>query len=151
QARLVLHGQSYEEAEVEAWRIARDEGLRFISPYNDPDVIAGQGTVALELLEQLPDTMGSQHAITLLVPVGGGGLISGIALWAKAIDPAVRVIGVQPAASAVLAASLQAGHIVTLPDAPSLADGLAGSVDADTITFPLMQRYVGELLLVSEA
>jgi threonine dehydratase len=144
--QLALHGQSYDEAEAEALRIARDEQWRFISPYNDPAVMAGQGTMGIEIFEQLPS------ASMLLVPVGGGGLISGIAAWAKTLNPALQVIGIQPVVSAVMTASLQAGHMVTLPDdEPSLADGLAGGVAADTMTFALIQRLVDAMLLVSEA
>jgi len=147
--RLILQGDTYDDAEREALRIAQAEGRAFVSPYNNPAIIAGQGTVGCEILEQVPGA--SVAPLVLLVPVGGGGLISGVALWAKAIDPTIRIIGIQPAVSAVMAASLPAGEIVTLPDAPSLADGLAGSVAADTITLPLMQRLVDEMLLVSEA
>jgi threonine dehydratase len=142
--RVVLFGDSYDQAEAEALRIAQTEGRRFVSPYNHPGVIAGQGTLGIEILEQLPE------AELLLVPVGGGGLISGVALWAKSVNPAIRVVGVQPAVSAVMAASLTAGRIVALPDAPSLADGLAGSIETDTITLALMKRLVDEVLLVSE-
>lgn len=142
---LRLHGATYDDAEAEALRIARDDQRYFLSPYNDRAVIAGAGTVALELLEQLP------QSDVLLVPVGGGGLISGILMWAKAVNPSIRVIDIQPEASAVMAASLQAGRMVTLPDLPSLADGLAGGVDADTITLPILQTYLDDMLLVSEA
>lgn len=149
--RLIVQGDSYDDAEAEALRIASAEGRAFVSPYNNPAIIAGQGTVGMEILEQLPAAGGTATtAPILIVPVGGGGLISGIALWVKAIDPAIRIIGVQPAVSAVLTASLSTGKIVTLPDHPSLADGLAGSIEADTITLPLLQRLVDEMLLVSE-
>ncbi len=147
--RLILQGNSYDDAEREALRIAQTEGRAFVSPYNNPAIIVGQGTVGCEILEQLPDA--SAAPLVLLVPVGGGGLITGVALWMKAIDPTMRIIGIQPAVSAVMAASLPSGQIVTLPDVPSLADGLAGSVAADTITLPLMQRLVDEMVLVSEA
>ncbi len=141
---LRLHGATYDDAEAEALRIAHDDHRHFLSPYNDRAVIAGAGTVALELLEQLP------QCDVLLVPVGGGGLMSGVLLWAKAVKPAIRVIGIQPEASAVMAASLQAGRMVTLEDQPSLADGLAGGVDSHTITLPILQTYLDEMLLVSE-
>lgn len=142
--QLLIHGASYDDAEAEALRIARDEGRRFLSPYNDTAVIAGQGTLAIELLEQLP------NSDVILVPVGGGGLLSGVLLWVKAINPRIRVIGIQPAVSSVMAESLQAGQIVTIPDRPSLADGLAGSVEHDTITFPIAQHYLDEMCVVSE-
>lgn len=142
--RIVRHGASYDEAEAEARRIERAEGLQFISPYNDPAVIAGQGTVAVELLEQLPS------AELLLVGVGGGGLISGVALWAKAVNPAIRVVGVQAANSAAMLAAVRAGRLVPAPDLPTLADGLSGGIEAGSITFPLVQRLVDEIVAVSE-
>ncbi len=142
--QLVLHGQSYDEAEQEALRIARVEGRRFVSPYNDPAIIAGQGSVGVEIGEQLPSTE------LVLVPVGGGGLISGVALWLKALNPALRIIGVQPSVSATMAAALRAGHMLTMPSEPSLADGLAGGIDPETITFGLIQRLVADIVTVSE-
>lgn len=142
--RVIRHGASYDEAEAEARRIERAEGLRFISPYNDHAVIAGQGTVAVELLEQLP------AAEVLLVGVGGGGLISGVALWAKAVNPAIRVVGVQAANSAAMLAAVRAGRLVPAPDLPTLADGLSGGIEAGSITFPLVQRLVDAIVAVSE-
>jgi threonine dehydratase len=145
--RLLLHGNGYDAAEAEALRLASDEGMHFVSPYNHPAVIAGQGTVACEIFEQLAD----RPAPILLVGVGGGGLISGVGLWAKAVAPATRLIGVQAANSAAMHAALQAGQIVTAPDEPTLADGLAGNLEPGSITFSLVQQLVDELLLVSEA
>jgi threonine dehydratase len=143
--RLILHGQGYDQAEAEALRLARAGGLRFISPYNHPAVITGQGTLGAEIFEQLPD------ADTLLVGVGGGGLISGVGIWAKAVSPDARVIGVQAERSAAMLASLQAGQIVTAPDLPTLADGLAGNLEPHSITFPIVRRVVDAMLAVSEA
>jgi threonine dehydratase len=142
---VVQAGASYDEAEAAAVRIAHEEGLRFISPYNHPDVIAGQGTIGAEILEQLPG------AEVLIVSVGGGGLISGIGLWAKAMNPNIRIVGVQAESSAAMLASLQAGQIVPVPDLPTLADGLAGNIEAGSITFPLVQRLVDMLIAVGEA
>ncbi len=146
--RLILHGQGYDAAEAEALRLARSEGYSFISPYNHPDVIAGQGTLGIEMLEQLPE-----HAAppVIIVGVGGGGLISGIALWAKALDPRIRIIGVQAAQSAAMHAALAAGMIVPAPDKPTLADGLAGNLEPGSITFPIVQQHVDRMLTVSEA
>lgn len=143
-ARVIRHGASYDEAEAEALRLARDGGLRFVSPYNHPDVIAGQGTLGVEILEQLPD------ADALIVGVGGGGLISGVGLWAKAINPAIRVIGVQAENSAAMLASLAAGRIVGAPDLPTLADGLSGGIEPGSITFALTQQVADMLIAVSE-
>ena len=116
----------------------------FVSAYNDPWVIAGQGTLALEALSELPE------ATTLLVPVGGGGLISGIGLWAKAVSPGLRLIGVQSEASPAMHDAIAAGKIVPASDWPSLPDGLAGNLEAGSITFELTHRFVDEMVLVSE-
>ena len=141
---LRLLGETYDEAEQAAKELAANEGYRFLSLYNDPAVIAGQGTLGREVLEQLP------NAEVLLVAVGGGGLISGIGLWAKALNPAIEIIGVQATNSAAMHASLAAGSIVSTPDLPTLADGLAGGIEAESMTFPLVQRLVDRLVLVSE-
>ncbi len=144
-ARMIQVGRSYDEAEAEALRLAREEELRFISPYNHPDVVAGQGTLGIEVFEQLPG------AEVLLVGVGGGGLIGGIGLWARAINPNIRIVGVQAENSAAMLAALQAGKIVAAPDLPTLADGLAGGIEPGSITFPIVQRVVDMLIAVSEA
>lgn len=143
-ARLVRTGTSYDEAEAAALLIAREQGLRFVSPYNHPEVIAGQGTLGAETLEQLPD------AELLIVGVGGGGLIAGVGLWAKAINPSIRIVGVQAENSAAMLASLRAGQIVAAPDEPTLADGLAGGIEPGAITFPLVQRVADMVIAVSE-
>jgi threonine dehydratase len=124
---------------------AADSGRVFVSPYNDPEVIGGQGTIAVELLRQL------EGMDTVLVPVGGGGLIAGIGGLLKARDPAIRIVGCQPAASAVLAASVAAGRIVELPSGPSLSDATLGLVEPGAITFPICQRCVDEWIMVQEA
>jgi threonine dehydratase len=144
-ARVLQIGATYDDAELAALRIAREEGLRFVSPYNAPDVIAGQGTLGVEILEQLPE------AEVLIIGVGGGGLVSGVGLWAKTINPNIRVVGVQAENSAAMLASLQAGAIVSAPDLPTLADGLAGGLEPGSITFPLVQQVVDMLIAVSEA
>jgi threonine dehydratase len=141
---LILEGENYEAAELYARQLERERGLVFVSAYNDQEVIAGQATLALEVLHDLPE------AKVLLVPVGGGGLISGVGLWAKTVSPQIKLIGVQSEASPAMHAALAAGKIVSAPDLPSLADGLAGNLEADTLTFELAQRYVDEVVLVSE-
>lgn len=143
-AQIVIAEGEYDEAELLALRLASEENLRFISPYNHPEVIAGQGTVGLEMLEQLP------NAEILLVSVGGGGLISGIALWAKAINPAIKVVGVQAEHSAAMLAALQAGQLVTVASSPTLADSLAGNLEPDAITFPMVQQLVDLVVAVGE-
>ncbi|MFV9507665.1 MAG: threonine/serine dehydratase [Oscillochloridaceae bacterium umkhey_bin13] len=143
-ATIIQRGADYGAAEAAALQLARDEGMRYISPYNHPAVIAGQGTLGIEILEQLPT------AEVLILGVGGGGLISGVACWAKAINPQIRIIGVQAEASAAMIASLHAGQIVTAPDLPTLADGLAGAIEPGSITFPMVQHLVDLLVAVSE-
>jgi threonine dehydratase len=142
---LIEHGADYDAAEAFAHELAARRGLTFVSPYNDPAVIAGAGTVALEILLDLPE------AGLLVVPVGGGGLASGVGLVAKAIDPAVRVVGAQPAASTAMHAALAAGRLAPVAEEPTLADGLAGNVEPGSITFPLIQQYLDDLILVDEA
>ena len=139
-----IHGSEYMEAEKEAKRIASGENRIFISPYNDVDVIAGHGTIALELLEDQP------HIDVVLVPVGGGGLISGIAAAIKALSPNTRVIGVQPSASPVMYESLRRGRIVELEIGESIAESLLGGIEADSITFELCRRYVDDFIVVEE-
>ncbi len=140
----LLIGADYDEAEVEAPRIAAARGLTFVSPYDDPAVIAGAGTVALEILLDLPD------AGTIVVPVGGGGLASGIGVVARTLAPEVLTIGVQSEASAAMAASLAAGAIVPVASDPTLADGLAGNIAAGSITFPLVQQNIERVETVPE-
>jgi threonine dehydratase len=140
----LLIGADYDEAEAEAPQIAADRGLTFVSPYDDPAVIAGAGTVALEILLDLPG------AGTIVVPVGGGGLASGIGLVTRTLAPDARTIGVQSEASAAMAASLVAGAIVPVASDPTLADGLAGNIAAGSITFPLVRQYIERVETVPE-
>lgn len=144
-AELILHGPTYDEAETEGLRLARDGPMRFISPYNDEAVIAGGGTVALEILEDLPTTR------VIVVPTGGGGLISGVGVAAHGLDSGVTVYGVQSEASPALHAALEHGEVVTVPVGDSLADGLSGNIEKDSITLGLIQQHVHEMTLVSEA
>jgi threonine dehydratase len=142
-ARVVLHGSVYDEAMAEALRLREAQGLTLIHPFDDPAVIAGQGTIGLELLEQCPEMD------TVVVPVGGGGIIAGIATAIKAVRPEVRIVGVE---SAVLPAALrarEAGQPVVIPPAETIADGIAVRRTGD-LTFPLMQRWVDDLVTVDE-
>jgi threonine dehydratase len=141
--RLVLHGEGYSEAEAHALDLVAREGGRYVSPYNDPDVIAGQGTIARELLEQVPN-LG-----TVVVPVGGGGLVSGIALGLAGTG--VRVIGVESEASPSMSAAVAAGGIVPITVEPTLADGLAGNLEPGAITVDIALENHLEILTVSEA
>jgi threonine dehydratase len=141
--RLVLHGEGYSEAEAHALDLVAREGGRYVSPYNDPDVIAGQGTIARELLDQVPN-LG-----TVVVPVGGGGLVSGISLGLAGTD--VRVIGVESEASPSMSAAVAAGGIVPITVEPTLADGLAGNLEVGAITVDIALHNKIEILTVSEA
>ncbi len=138
----ILFGATYDDAENEALRRARDEGLTYISPYNNALVIAGQGTIAMEIIDVLPDVR------RVIVPVGGGGLISGVALAIKTIQPAARVIGVSPAASPDMLNTITGmAHPLSFE---TLADALPGAIETGSITLDLTRRYVDDLVLVSE-
>jgi threonine dehydratase len=139
---LVARGNSYDDAEAHALTLA-DQGATFVSPYNDPDTIVGQGSIALELFDQVPDLR------TIVVPIGGGGLISGVAL-AATLRPGVRVVGVQGAASAAVLAAVNAGGVTPIDVQPTLADGLAGNLEAGTVTIDLVRRHVAEIVTVDE-
>ncbi|XDZ66482.1 hydroxyectoine utilization dehydratase EutB [Alphaproteobacteria bacterium LSUCC0684] len=144
-ADVRIIGESQDDAWALSEQLAREEGLVEISPFDDPHVIAGQGTIGLEILESRPDLE------TLIVPVSGGGLIGGIALAAKTIKPSISVIGVSMDRGAAMHASLAAGKPVDVDEVASLADSLGGGIGADNrYTLDLCQRYVDELLLVSE-
>ncbi len=141
--QVVLHGDNYDAAYHHAREIAEKKKLTFVHPYDDPDVIAGQGTVGLEILKQHVDGL---HAI--FVPVGGGGLISGIAAYVKALRPEVKIIGVEPEDADAMDRSLKAGKRVTLDHVSIFADGVAvRQVGAET--FRLCQQYVDEMVIVS--
>lgn len=137
------------DAEREARRQAGIDGRVFVSPYDDPAVIAGQGTIAVELLDQL-DELGWDGVDAVTVAVGGGGLISGIAAWLAAAAPRVRVIGAQPEVDAAMAASVAAGRIVAVEGGATLSHSTAGGVDDDAITFPLCRDLVSEWIRVPE-
>jgi threonine dehydratase len=135
---------NYEEAERLAQQHARDTGDVFVSPYNHPDVIAGAGTIGLELMEDIPGLQ------SVLVPIGGGGLISGIATAIKALDAAIEVIGVEVEASSAFFAARAAGRIVDIAVGETIADGLGGNVDPETITWPVIRDLVDRVMVVSE-
>jgi threonine dehydratase len=134
----------YDEAERQAKAHASGGGGLYISPYSHPDVIAGAGTIGLELLEDLPSLD------TVIVPVGGGGLIGGIGIAVKALSPSTRVVGVEVAASCPFTRSLAAGTLVTIDVGPSLADGLTGNLDPDTITLDIVRDVVDQIVTVDE-
>jgi threonine dehydratase len=139
-----LYGDDCIKAEMFAKHTAEEEGKTFISPYNDPSVIGGQGTVAVELARELG------QIDCVLVPVGGGGLISGIAAHMKAVNPQVEIIGCQPENSKVMYLSLKAGHILDISSLPTLSDGTAGGIEPGAVTFDLCLELVDDFILVSE-
>jgi threonine dehydratase len=140
---LVQHGEGYSEAESLALELAERDGSRYVSPYNDPDVIAGQGTIARELLEQVPN-LG-----TVVVPAGGGGLIAGLTLGLAGAG--VTVIGVESVASPSVSSALAAGGIVPVTVTPTLADGLAGNLEDGAVTIDILLRHHVPVVTVTEA
>lgn len=142
-AEVILHGDNYDACYERAREVERERGLIFIHPFDDPRVIAGQGTIALEVLDQVPDLD------AVIVPVGGGGLIGGVAAALKALRPAARVIGVQSEEMPAMRAALQAGERVTVPAAATIADGIAVR-RVGVHTLALAQRFVDEVVTVSE-
>jgi threonine dehydratase len=141
---LIERGASYDEAEAMARRMERETGATFVSPYNDEDVIAGQGTLALEIMEDAP------QIDAILAPVSGGGLIAGIAIAAKTVDPRIKIYGAEPDATPAMLESLRAGRVVEVKEEETIADGLAGNIEAGSITFPIVQQFVDDIFLVSE-
>ena len=142
-AEVVLVPGVYDDAAREAERLSKEHGYTFAHPFNDPYVIAGQGTIGLEILEQLPDVD------VILVPIGGGGLISGLAYAVKHLKPSCQVIGVQAAGAASMVDSLEAGHILTLPSVHTIADGIQVKTPGD-LTFEMCRQYVDKVVAVSE-
>jgi threonine dehydratase len=142
-AEVVLHGANYDEACVEATRLCEAEGMTFIHPFDDSIVMAGQGTIGLELLEQVPQLQ------AVVVPIGGGGLIGGIACAIKESRPDIRVVGVQTSRLPSMAMAVEQRHPVTLAPATTIADGIAVRRAGDT-TFPVIDKYVDEIVTVDE-
>ena len=142
-AEVLLHGANYDEAFAEAMRQCDEQELTFIHPFDDPDVMAGQGTIGLELLEQVPQLEAA------VVPIGGGGLIGGVACAIKELRPEVRLVGVQTSRLPSMAAAVEAHHPVTVEPATTIADGIAVR-RAGELTVPVVERYVDEIVTVDE-
>lgn len=142
-AEVVLAGDIYDEAYEHALKLAEENGLTFIHPFNDLQVAAGQGSIAKEIIDELPD------ADCILVPIGGGGLAAGVATLAKMMNPSIKVIGVEPAGAASMKASLDAGHVVKLPSANTIADGTAVLEPGDAV-FPYIQENVDEIITIDD-
>ncbi|MBA1147772.1 threonine ammonia-lyase, biosynthetic [Ectothiorhodospiraceae bacterium WFHF3C12] len=141
--RVVLHGDSYDEAKAQADKLVRERGMTFIPPYDDPEVIAGQGTVGMEILHQHPRQLDA-----IFVPVGGGGLIAGIAVYIKHLRPDIRIIGVEPEDAPTLHAAMQAGKRVTLDEVGIFVDGVAVR-QIGKETFRVARQHVDDVILVS--
>lgn len=145
-AEVRIVGRSQDDAQKESLRLVAEEGLTEISPFDDPAVVAGQGTIGLELMEQRPDLA------AILIPLSGGGLAAGVALAAKAINPGVRTIGISMDRGAAMHDSIRAGRPVEVEEVPSLADSLGGGIGLDNrLTFALCRDLLDEIVLVSEA
>ncbi|MGI6226967.1 MAG: threonine ammonia-lyase [Peptococcales bacterium] len=142
-ANVVLHGGVYDDAYNKAIEIQKETGATFVHAFDDPEVIAGQGTIGLEILDELPDVD------VILAPIGGGGLISGIAVAVKTLKPSVKIIGVEAEGAACVLASRQSGEPQTLTSALTIADGIAVK-SPGTITFDLIQKYVEDVVTVSD-
>jgi threonine dehydratase len=142
-ATVALFGDTYNDAYEHACELSRQTGATYIEAFNDPDIIAGQGTIGLEILADLPDVE------AIVVSIGGGGLISGIATAVKALKPSVRIIGVQASGAASMRAALNAGHLVTLPALNTIADGIATKV-VGNLTLEIVQELVDEVVTVDD-
>jgi len=144
-AEVVIQGKTYDQATEIAVKLQKDRGLTMIHPFDDPYVIAGQGTIGLEIYHELP------YVNTVIVPLSGGGLLGGIALALKSINPDIQTIGVSMDKGAAMAESLAAGKVVEITEEPSLADALVGGLGPENhYTFQLNQQYVDKTILVTE-
>ncbi len=142
-SEVVIHGNVYDESYKEALRLSKEKGYTFVHAFDDYDVICGQGTVGLEIIEKLPDID------EILVPVGGGGLISGIALIAKSLKPSIRVTGVEPSGALTMKTSLHKGHVVELDCCKTTAEGVAVKRPGD-LTYSIVNKYVDGIIEVTE-
>lgn len=142
-ARVVLHGDVFDEAHAEAMRIAREDGLTYVHPFDDPAIMAGQGTVALEIVEAVPDLE------TLVVPIGGGGLISGMSVAARGLRPDIRIIGVQAAGANATHLAFHDRYQGPLPSPATIADGLLTRAPG-TLTLPVIKHTVDDVITISD-
>lgn len=142
-ANVVIYGATFDDAAAEAARLSQERNLTYVHPFNDLRVATGQGTISYEIFSDLPDVD------LILVPIGGGGLASGVATLAKLLNPGVKVIGVEPEGAASMKASLEAGHIVTLPSVETIADGVAVKTPGDQV-FPYLQQHLDDIITVRD-
>ena len=142
-AHVILHGETFDDAAALAGQLVEEKGLTYIPPFNDLDVATGQGTISYEIFQSLPDVD------IILVPIGGGGLAAGVSTLAKLLNPQVQVIGVEPTGAASMKASLEAGHVVTLPKVETIADGVAVKTPGDLV-FPYIQQNVDHIITIDD-
>lgn len=142
-AEVILHGDVYDESCEYAMKLAQEKGYTFIHPFDDLDVVAGQGTIAMEVIKELPTID------IILVPIGGGGLIAGVGTLAKLLNPRVKVIGVEPAKAACMKTSIDAGKVVTLPSANTIADGTAVMTPGEKI-FPYAKKCIDDIITIED-
>ena len=142
-ANVILHGEVFDDAAELAAKLSEEEGLTYVHPFNDLTLATGQGTIAYEIFQDLPDVD------VILVPIGGGGLAAGVSTLAKLLNPNLEVIGVEPTGAASMKASLEAGHVVTLPTATTIADGVAVKTPGDLV-FPYVQQNVDRVMALED-
>lgn len=142
-AEVILHGDVYDDACAEAYRLAEEYGYTFIHPFDDLEVATGQGTIAMEIVKELPTVD------YILVPIGGGGLVTGVSTLAKMLNPGIKVIGVEPAGASCMQASLKAGKVVSLDSAQTIADGTAVKTPGTNI-FPYIQKNIDSIIAVED-
>ena len=142
-AQVILHGEVFDDAAQLAAQMAQEQELTYVHPFNDLTLATGQGTIAYEIFQDLPDVD------IILVPIGGGGLAAGVSTLAKLLNPHVEVIGVEPTGAASMKASLEAGHVVTIPSATTIADGVAVKTPGDLV-FPYVQKNVDRVLTIED-
>ena len=142
-AEVILHGEVFDDAAQLAAQLAEEKGLTYVHPFNDLTLATGQGTIAYEIFQDLPDVD------IILVPIGGGGLAAGVSTLAKLLNPHVEVIGVEPTGAASMKASLEAGHVVTIPSATTIADGVAVKTPGDLV-FPYVQKNVDRVFTIED-
>ena len=142
-AKVVLHGETFDDAAELAAKLSEEEGLTYVHPFNHPAIATGQGTISYEIFQDLPDVD------VILVPIGGGGLATGVSTLAKLLNPNVTVIGVEPSGAASMKASLDAGHVVTLDRVETIADGVAVKTPGDQI-FPYIQKNIDDIITIPD-
>ena len=142
-AEVILQGETFDDAAALAAQLSEERGLTYVHPFNDPAIATGQGTISYEIFQDLPDVD------VILVPIGGGGLAAGVSTLAKLLNPNVTVIGLEPTGAASMKASVEAGHVVTLPTVNTIADGVAVKTPGDQV-FPYIQKNVDDIITIDD-